>query len=317
MTEQEWLEERKRGITGSDIAAICGLNTFKSAYQVYAEKRGLVPPVEETFAMRQGKAVEDFLASEYERINGCLLVKPDPLIETHPDIPWAKGSPDRYVLMFGENKGPGIEIKNVGLTMADHWGESGTKDIAPDAFLQSHWYLGITGRPYWDVFASIAGRECRQYRIEPDDELFGNLLEIAEKFRRDHILKGEPPELVGSDAELDVIRRQFPQHADEVVPIDAEGKMWAQLYLSLSRRIKSLETEQKRIKALLQQRIGDKAGLIGEGFSVTWKQTKDVTKTDWKALALSFNPTVDQFTKFVTTESGSRRFSCKTETEEE
>ncbi len=40
----EWLEERKRGIGGSDIAAILGLSSFTSAYEVYCSK---LPDAEE------------------------------------------------------------------------------------------------------------------------------------------------------------------------------------------------------------------------------------------------------------------------------
>ena len=35
-----WLEERRKGIGGSDVAAIMGLSPWKTAYQVYQDKRG-------------------------------------------------------------------------------------------------------------------------------------------------------------------------------------------------------------------------------------------------------------------------------------
>ncbi len=35
----QYLEERRKGIGGSDIAAILGLSPWKTAYQVYQEKR--------------------------------------------------------------------------------------------------------------------------------------------------------------------------------------------------------------------------------------------------------------------------------------
>ena len=36
---REWLEERRKGIGGSDAAGILGLNPWKTAYRVYQEKR--------------------------------------------------------------------------------------------------------------------------------------------------------------------------------------------------------------------------------------------------------------------------------------
>lgn len=37
---EEWLLNRKRGIGGSDVAVILGINKYKSAYDLYMEKKG-------------------------------------------------------------------------------------------------------------------------------------------------------------------------------------------------------------------------------------------------------------------------------------
>lgn len=42
MSHQEWLEDRRKGIGGSDVATILGLNQYKSAYQLWLEKTGQV-----------------------------------------------------------------------------------------------------------------------------------------------------------------------------------------------------------------------------------------------------------------------------------
>lgn len=44
MTEKEWLEERKKGIGGSDAATILGLNPYKSNIDLWAEKTGKKEP---------------------------------------------------------------------------------------------------------------------------------------------------------------------------------------------------------------------------------------------------------------------------------
>ncbi|TGY23723.1 endonuclease, partial [Enterococcus hirae] len=38
MSHQEWFEDRKRGIGGSDVATVLGLNKYKSPYQLWLEK---------------------------------------------------------------------------------------------------------------------------------------------------------------------------------------------------------------------------------------------------------------------------------------
>ena len=38
LEKKEWLKYRKTGITGTDAGAICGLNPYVSAFQVYQDK---------------------------------------------------------------------------------------------------------------------------------------------------------------------------------------------------------------------------------------------------------------------------------------
>ncbi len=42
MSRQEWLEDRKKGIGGSDVGQFLGLNKWKSPYQLWLEKTGQV-----------------------------------------------------------------------------------------------------------------------------------------------------------------------------------------------------------------------------------------------------------------------------------
>ena len=44
MSEKQWQDARKGSIGGSDAAAIVGLNPYKSAYALWAEKSGKIEP---------------------------------------------------------------------------------------------------------------------------------------------------------------------------------------------------------------------------------------------------------------------------------
>ena len=63
-THESWLEARRKGIGGSDISAIAGVNPFKSAIDVFLEKTGRVR-FPENKNMRWGKILEDPVAKEY------------------------------------------------------------------------------------------------------------------------------------------------------------------------------------------------------------------------------------------------------------
>ena len=62
----EQLEMRRAGITSTDISAICGLSSYKSAMEVYLEKVGKPIPREDTEAMYWGRSLETPIALRYQ-----------------------------------------------------------------------------------------------------------------------------------------------------------------------------------------------------------------------------------------------------------
>ena len=66
ISHEEWLELRKKGIGGSDAGAIVGVNPYSSAFQVYCDKKGLMPETEDNEAMRQGRDLEAYVARRFE-----------------------------------------------------------------------------------------------------------------------------------------------------------------------------------------------------------------------------------------------------------
>lgn len=46
MTREEWLKWRTKGIGGSDVSVIAGMNKFRSVFQLWLEKTGQVIPEE-------------------------------------------------------------------------------------------------------------------------------------------------------------------------------------------------------------------------------------------------------------------------------
>jgi hypothetical protein len=67
MTREQWFEERRKGIGGSDAAAVAGLSRYRTPIQVYMEKLGLIDPPEENEAMYWGKKLEDLVAEEFSQ----------------------------------------------------------------------------------------------------------------------------------------------------------------------------------------------------------------------------------------------------------
>ncbi|MDU4479989.1 YqaJ viral recombinase family protein, partial [Clostridium sp.] len=65
MTNEEWLEWRKKGIGGSDVATICGLNKYKSALELWMEKRGYKQDEEAGESAYWGTTLEHIVREEF------------------------------------------------------------------------------------------------------------------------------------------------------------------------------------------------------------------------------------------------------------
>ena len=125
-------EGRRLGLGGTDVAAVVGLNPYRTAWDVWAEKVGLVEPPEldHVPAVRWGKVLEPTIAETWagndRRVD---LVEPGSVL-VHPERPWLRGTPDRLAV----DQALVLEIKTAGLRQAPFWGESGTDEI-PEPYL--------------------------------------------------------------------------------------------------------------------------------------------------------------------------------------
>ena len=139
------LDARRKGLGGSDIAAVLGISPYKSAYEVYEEKvNGYCKDLSNNEKVQSGIFLEDGIAKWYENVKGVGTFKPT-TIRTHKDLPFLLANPDRLVA----GKKIGVEIKNVGERSKHLWGEDGSQ-VVPD-------YYFLQAGPYAD--GRNAGRE--------------------------------------------------------------------------------------------------------------------------------------------------------------
>ena len=80
----EQLATRSTGLGGSDAAVACGVSRWKTPYQLYLEKRGEVPPIEQTEPMRWGHLLEPLVRQEYSERTGRVVRLPSDTLR-HPE----------------------------------------------------------------------------------------------------------------------------------------------------------------------------------------------------------------------------------------
>lgn len=304
MNEQErieWLEKRKKCITGTDISAIAGMNPWRSQMDVYCDKLGLTEATPDNPAMEWGRRLEDVVAQRYSEQNGVDLAPGEWTVRDN----WMGATPDR--LIVGVNRG--LEIKTAGLHTSKNWGESGTDEIPDHYALQCAWYMAVCERDEWDLAVLIGGQDYRQYNLKRSLRLENRLIELATQFRERHILTQTPPAIDGSKGASEYLKAVFPK--DRGPDLIATTPEIDELVTSLiaARSIASqVEAQVADLENKIKAAIGEAPGMMGAWGKVTWKASKESSKTDWKNVAAALNAPKDVIEKYTTVSPGARRF---------
>lgn len=78
LSREEWLEYRRRGIGGSDVAAIFGISPFRTARDIFYDKLNINPVWEDDgnwVALEIGNLLEDLVAEIFHKQTGYPVFK--------------------------------------------------------------------------------------------------------------------------------------------------------------------------------------------------------------------------------------------------
>lgn len=263
ISREEWLEWRRKGIGGSDAAAIVGLNPYRSAFDVYAEKLGIKPEEPDNEAMRQGRDLEDYVAQRFEEATGKKVRRKNGILQ-HPEHQWMIGNIDRWVV--GENAG--LECKTTSVLNKAKFYQG---EFPPQYYVQCVHYMAVTGAEKWYLAVLILNKAFHIFEIQRDENEIQALIEAEKHFWEEHVVKRIPPSPDGSPSTTELIKQFFPEAKErEAVPIFGYEEKIRQ-YLELDKQIKELEKEQERLKQELCLAIGDAEIGQAQGYIVEWK----------------------------------------------
>ena len=258
--------------------------------------------------MKWGKKLETIIAQTYAEETGN-EIQALPEGEVIERDGWRGGTPDRLVL----NRPLILEVKTAGIRSAHHWGETGTDQI-PEYYLpQVAWYLSlfphIEGA---DVAVLIGGNDFRIYHVKRNPSFEKRLIEIGNRFWRDHVLADVPPQIDGTESSARYLAETYPKHTTDLLePSTGETDQLACELAEIKEDMKILSDREAMIESLFKSRIGDKAGFAGNGWKCTWKKALDSVKTDWKAVSIDAKASEEVIARHSSVVVGSRRFVFK------
>lgn len=217
--KQEWLSLRQKGVTASEIAVVCGLSSYKTELELWAEKTEKVQPqVLSSPLLEFGILNEPFVRSLTAEQLSKELLAVDALYQ-HPELGWALASPDCW-LIENSNISATVELKTATSKSAHLWDD----DQCPESYqCQLQWQLGVCGLPYGYLSCMIGGdpRDIRCVRFDADSDAFAYMVECGMSFM-ESVQKDIPPNPSGGDSKLvsEIISRRKKE-----VSVSLEGQL--------------------------------------------------------------------------------------------
>lgn len=294
---ESWLQYRKQGIGGSDAGAVCGLNPYRTAIQVYYDKTSDSIEEIDNEAMRQGRELEEYVAKRFCEASGKKVRRANAMFYDEKN-PFMLADVDRMIV--GENAG--LECKTASPYSEEKWRD----DKIPLSYqLQCYHYMSVCNADTWYIAVLIYGRDFKYYRIERDDEVIENLIRIEKEFWNEYVLKQVIPDPDGSKTADAAIAERFKESKSITIPLTGfdERLERRQEILSL---LEKIETEKRQIDQELKLYLGNAEIAENEHYRVAWKNVSR-SSIDEKRLKAEQPEIYEKYQR----ETTSRRFTVK------
>jgi len=294
MTHAEWLAERNNSIGMSDAGAVMGYNPWKSNVDLYLEKTGQSPPIDDNLAMRLGRDMEPVIKKLFEEETG-LKVYNDNKIRIDQRYSFLTTNLDGMVT---KERVP-VEYK----TMVKWDG-----NIPDHYFCQIQGQMMVTGVPYIYYAALVLGspKQFIVERYERNDDFIGSMRDSMIMFWEENVLKQVPPEPRTVEDAKKILNQVDPGTICEAGQemIDNVNEL-----NSIRYEKSKLDQRYKELQLDIMKYMDNNEHLQSNGLDlITWKQSKNVKRFNVKKFK-DDNPEI--YNEYQEDTAGSRRFLIK------
>ena len=282
LSHEEWLRWRKKGIGGSDVASILGINKWSSAIELWLDKTN-----------QKNDPKEANSAMEW----GIMEVK---AILQNSEHPFMLADVDGVTT--DDNGDPAIlEIKTASEYKRDEW-----SDGVPTYYqTQVQHYLCVTGVSKAYVAVLIGGNTFRVYEVDADPEVQQMLIAVEKNFW-DKVQNMVRPDMDGSDAAKDLLDQIYRGGVEEEVILPEDAVEWVDAYIEASAEEDNAKAKKQEASNHLKEIMGDYDKASCMGHSISWKPVTS-ERLDTKALKEKEPEIYSKYAKSST----SRRFTLK------
>ena len=292
MPKTEWLKHRQAGIGGSDASCIAGLNPWKSAIQLYMDKKEENPQEQKSLRMELGNRLEGLVAELFTEATGLKVRNVNGILK-NDKYPFALANIDRAIV--GEKAF--LECKTTNSYALKEWEEG----VPAHYEIQCLHYMAITGATHCYIAALIGNSDFIWHKIERDQETIDYLMQLEKDFWENNIEKDVVPMPDGSDAYSEYLKKKYDKSNGQVIELHLleNGVDKLNRYDEIVTDIKALESEKKLIEQEIQLYMEEfEVAKIGDR-KVTWKSSSRNT-IDSKKLKAEMPDIAQQYMKTST-----------------
>jgi predicted phage-related endonuclease len=278
MIEEVITTKVQRKVSGSIIAAICGASEYSTPYSVYMQLTDPNSPIIDNQFTRHGKAYEDDTAEFYHQESGNDVRANVGLdfngqkVYAHPQYDFCTATPDYFTDIDG--------VKNVPLEIKNTWSSKITEPTV-SWVLQTQWQMFVLGAEKGALAWAKNGLYQGHIVLDKDEELWQMMLEKAQDFWENYILKGVAPEPTSPS---DMLRAYPREQAGKTLEVVEEVYQLIGRLHELKAQITEMENGKAHLEEQLREIFRDNEAITyGGQVLAVYKQNKPSFKFNVKA----------------------------------
>lgn len=289
-SKEEWLALRKQlGIGGSEAGSVIGLNPYKGAYTLWAEKTGKIPEFEGNLITEVGSYLEAFVAELFTKETGKQVRRKNRIL-VNTDYPFAFADVDRLVV--GEKAL--LEIKTTNSFPVIK--RIRNKEYPEQWYAQMTHYLAVSGLEKAYLAVLIECRDFKVFELDRDEAEISALMGEEEKFWG-LVQTNTPPPADGLESTSKTITALYPESNTDVVNLYSYQTELAR-YMELSEQIKNLEAAKEESANKVKAFLGEAGKGESDRYRVSWTSSERKS-FDSKRFAKE-NPDIDMDSYYKT-----------------
>ncbi len=300
MERREWLRWRKKGIGGSDVSCLLGINKWKSEMELWLDKTNQTDEEEpENEAMEWGRIMEPVIRSHFSAVTGRAVIEVKAILQ-HPDCPFMLADVDG-ITTDGDGNPAILEIKTASEFKRPEW-----EDGIPAYYeTQVQHYMFVVGVQKAYVAVLIGGNTFHVYEVDADAQVQAMLVEVERQFwgKVQNMVR---PEVDGSDAATKLLDRVYRGGISEQIILPADALEYLDAYREACEEEENAKAKKQDAANHVKEFMGDYDRAKCQEYTVSWKPVTS-ERLDSKALKEKEPEVYARYAKAST----SRRFTVR------